>query len=84
MAEPENLVLTLLRELRAEMNARFEAADKRFDAIERRLEMMHRNGEKALRGFIGHRAMVERTMASFEDEISSLKHRVERLETADA
>jgi len=48
MAEPENLVLTLLREMRAEMNARFEAADKRFDGIERRLDMMHRNGEKAL------------------------------------
>jgi chromosome segregation ATPase len=95
MVEPDNLVLTLLREMRADMNARFEAlesrmearfdaVDKRFEAIERRLEMMHRNGEKALRGFIGHRAMVERTMASFEDEISSLKRRVERLETAEA
>ncbi len=91
MAEPENLVLKLLREIRADMDARFDAVDKRFDAvdkrfeaIERRLEMMHRNGEKALRGFIGHRAMVERTMASFEDEISNLKQRVERLETAEA
>ncbi len=93
MSEPDNFVLVLLREMRAEtnarfealqgrMDARFEAVDKRFDLIERRLEMMHRNGEKALRGFIGHRAMVERTMASFEDEIGSLKQRVERLETA--
>lgn len=89
MAEPENLVLTLLRELRADMNARFdavdrrfEAMDQRFDTVERRLDMMHRNGERALRGFIGHRAMVERTMASFEDEISGLKRRVEQLETA--
>ncbi len=87
MVEPDNLVLTLLREMRADIDARFnavdarfDAVDKRFEAIERRLEMMHRNGEKALRGFIGHRAMVERTMASFEDEISS----VERLETAEA
>jgi len=86
MSEPDNFVLVLLREMRAETNARFEALesrmDTRFDLIERRLDMMHRNGEKALRGFIGHRAMVERTMASFEDEISSLKHRVDRLETA--
>ena len=86
MSEPDNFVLVLLREMRAETNARFEALesrmDTRFDAIERRLDMMHRNGEKALRGFIGHRAMVERTMASFEDEIGSLKQRVERLETA--
>ena len=89
MAEPENLVLVLLRELRAEMNARFDAVDTRFkevdarlDAIERRLEIMHQNGEKALRQFIGHRAMVERTMASFEQDLSILKQRVDRLETA--
>jgi hypothetical protein len=73
MAEPENLVIALLREMRADMNARFTAleermnarfaeVDARFQAIERRLEMMHRNGEKALRRFIGHRAMVERTI----------------------
>ncbi len=98
MSEPDNLVLVLLREMRADMDARFTSIDgrldaletrlgalePRFDLIERRLDMMHRNGEKALRGFIGHRAMVERTMASFEDEIGSLKQRVERLETAQA
>jgi hypothetical protein len=95
MAEPENLIIRLLRELRAEMDARFEAVEKRFDtlegrmdarfeAIDRRLDIMHRNGEKALRGFIGHRTMVERTMASFEDEISALKRRVEVLEDARA
>jgi hypothetical protein len=93
MPNPENFVVVLLREMRAEMNARFDAfekrvderfaaVDRRFETIERRLEMMHRNGEKALRGFIGHRAMVERTMPSFEDEISSLERRVERLEAA--
>ena len=98
MVEPDNLVLKLLREMRAEMDARFtsiddglqrlesrlDALEPRFDFIERRLDMMHRNGEKALRGFIGHRAMVERTMASFEDEISSLKRRLEVLEDARA
>lgn len=75
MSEPENLVLVLLRELRSEMNARFDHLEARMEArfatVDRRLDMMHRNGEKALRGFIGHRAMVERTM----------KQRIERLET---
>jgi hypothetical protein len=77
MSEPDNLVLAHLRELRAdiearfeqqrtEMDARFDAVDARFDRIEQRLEIMHSNGEKALRQFIGHRAMVERTMASFQ------------------
>ena len=50
MPEPENLVLVQLRELRAHMDERFDATDKRLDNIEARMEMMHRNGEKALRG----------------------------------
>jgi len=84
MSEPDNLALVLLREMRADMNARFDAIENRLDAMDRRLDVMHRNGEKALRGFIGYRAIVERTMASFEDDISSLKRRVEQLETAQA
>ncbi len=86
MVEPDNLILTLLRELRAQMDARFEALEGRMDArldkIERRLEMMHANGDKALRQFIGHRAMAERTMASFEVDMREVKRRLELLETA--
>lgn len=97
MTEPENLVLAHLRELRADMNARFDAMEKRFEArfeaVEKRLDGMHRNGMLALKNFIGHRTMTERAMASFDDEvrglrqrldgdISDLKRRVEQLETA--
>jgi hypothetical protein len=32
--------------------------------------MMHANGMKALKSFIGHRTMTERSMASFDDEVS--------------
>jgi len=91
MAEPDNIVLVHLRELRADMGARFdemerrfEAVDKRFEAIEKRLDVMHTNGIKALRSFIGHRSIFERTMASVENDISDLKQRVERLEAARA
>lgn len=97
MSEPENLVLAHLRELRADMNARFDAMEERFEArfqaIERRLDQMHLNGMKALKGFIGHRTMTERAMASFDEEVRGLrqridndivdlKRRVEQLETA--
>jgi hypothetical protein len=66
MSDPDNIVLAHLRELRADINARL-------DKIERRLEMMHGNGEKALRQFIGHRAMVERTIATFQFDIRALE-----------
>lgn len=90
MVEPDNLVLTLLRELRADIEAfrsqaeaRADAIEQRLDKIERRLEIMHTNGDKALRQFIGHRAMVERSMASFEVDQRELKRRVELLENAE-
>jgi hypothetical protein len=84
MVEPENLVLTLLQELPAQMDARFAAMDTRFDKIEKRLEMMHANGDKARRQFIGHWSMVERSIASFEVDMREAKRRVELLETTES
>jgi hypothetical protein len=77
MAEPDNLILAHLRELRADMTARFDAVDGRFEAVEKRLEAMHGNGMKALKSFIGHRTTTERSMASFDDEVARLRQRVE-------
>ena len=77
MAEPDNIVLVHLRDLRADMNARFDAMESRFEAIEKRLEMMHANGMKELKSFIGHRTMAERAMASFDDEVTRLRRRVD-------
>ena len=93
MSEPENLILAHLRELRAEMAAsrdelkgEIKAAEermtRRLQTMEKRIDAMHLNGVTALRGFIGHRSMVERTMASFESDVTALKQRVERLEGA--
>lgn len=86
MTELENHTLVLLREMRAEMREEFAKvrgeADARLDRIEKRLDAMHRNGLKALKGFIGHRAMVERTTASFEDQMARLELRMQALENA--
>jgi hypothetical protein len=82
MSEPDNIVLAHLRELRAAMDARFDAVDARFDRIESRLDAMQRNGQQALRQFVGHRAMVERTIASFHLDIRAIERRVRPLEAA--
>ena len=100
MAEPENLILVHLRELRSEvaalrdqldtvearldrMEQRLEKSDYRLDRMEQRLDAMHLNGVKALRGFIGHRAMTERAMGSMDTQIGRLEQRVARLEAAE-
>jgi hypothetical protein len=73
MAEPDDIILAHLRELRADTNARF-------DRLKKRLEGMLLDSANAPRGLIGHRAMVERTISSFEDEMTRLIERIERLE----
>jgi hypothetical protein len=82
MVEPDNLVLTLLRELRAEMDSLRSEINARFDETDRRLGQMHANGVKALGQFVGHRSMVERTMGSFQADLRALEARVELLESA--
>jgi hypothetical protein len=42
------------------------------------------DGVTALRSFIGHRAMTERSMASNDEQPAQRKQRVERLESAPA
>jgi hypothetical protein len=40
VAEPAEMVVPLLREIRAEINARFDRVDTRFDIVERRLQKL--------------------------------------------
>jgi vacuolar-type H+-ATPase subunit D/Vma8 len=82
MSEPENHTLALLREMRADLERRHDAVTAEFAAIRRQLETMNANGVKALRSFVGHRTMVERTIASFDSDISELRRRVDALEAA--
>ncbi len=51
MSEPENLILAHLRELRADMTARFDAVDRRFEAVEARLDKLDANAVRFMRSF---------------------------------
>jgi hypothetical protein len=86
MSEPENLTLVVLREMRTEMNARFDAMqaknDARFDAIEKQLEQLRANGVKGLAGFVGHRSMTERAFGSVDKQLAAHEARLDALETA--
>ena len=88
MAEPDNLVLILLREMREEMitrsetNARFDAIEQRLDRMEKRIEQLNVNGLKAMKGFVGHRSMVERAVAAYHDQLARLEVRMAALEAA--
>lgn len=83
MAEPENHTIVLLREIRADiarLTDKIDKVEERLDHMSKRLDAMHLNGMKALKGFIGHRSMMERAVASIDDQFTRLEARVDALE----
>ena len=88
--EPDNPVLQLLRTMRAENSARFDAIesvlkdvrltvaghDLRFDALDERVEMI-REGTVSAIGFAAH---ASRAHVDLRKQIADLARRVENLE----
>jgi hypothetical protein len=82
MAEPDNLILSILREMRADMaafrpeaTARFDSIDRRFDAVEGRLDAVETKTDGLavlLAGAFGH----------VSHELTALSTRVDALEPA--
>jgi hypothetical protein len=89
MTEPDNLVLVMMREMRASQERiegdlavqKAENAAIRDDlrVIKERVTRIESQSFKWLRQFIGHRTMVERSFASLEEDYVTLKNEVEDL-----
>ncbi len=75
MAEPDNLVPVLLRELRADMDQRFAQADTRFDRLEKRLENVRQAaiGESVLGRYAA--AEVEERLERIDKRLAALEKR---------
>lgn len=73
MSEPDNFILTLPREIRAEMKEGFEGNARRFDVIEAKIESL----KQAMHGepMLGRYATAE-----FEDRIEAIEKRLDKLE----
>lgn len=84
MSERDSLILAHLRELRADMNARFDPVDGRLAAADGRLDRIEAANLKFMRTFVGHRSMTERTFASFELQFEQIEARLTKPERAGA
>ena len=75
MAEPDNLVPVLLRELRADMDQRFAQADTRFDRLEKRLENVRQAaiGESVLGRYAA--SEVEERLERIDKRLAALEKR---------
>ncbi len=74
MPEPSDLVLPLLREMRAEMKARFDGVDARLDAVEK-AQVSYRHA------LAGDTLMSRLLTGEFEERIEALERRVRQLES---
>jgi chaperonin cofactor prefoldin len=78
--DPDNLVLTLLREVRAKLDAhdkRFDHADKRFDKIDERFDGL----DYKLTHVFGFAAMASLGAKHAETKVSDLADRQTQLES---
>ena len=79
--EPDNLMLRLLREIRAKMDdhdKRFDEHDRRFDDLKKAIEDRKETAATGI-GFAAH-ANIRNDM--LEKEIAELKKRMDRIERA--
>lgn len=73
MSEPDNFILKLLREIRAEMKDGFDSAGKRLDSIDAKIESLNQamHGESVLGRY---------ATAEFEDRIEAIEKPLDKLE----
>jgi hypothetical protein len=81
MAEPDNLILSILREMRAEMSAfrgdvdrRFDVVDRRFDAVDERLDSVETKTD-------GIAVLLASVVGHFSHEVQELRVRLDRIDS---
>ena len=84
MADPENLVLSILREMRSEMSefrhfveSRFDSVDRRFDGVEMRLDSVETKTD-------GLAILRASAFGHLSHEVSGLNARVDALDSTRA
>ena len=73
MAEPENMIIPLLRELRAENAARHEQTLEKFQSIEKRLDKIEQAQVSFRQALMGDSLMSKLVTGDFEERIIALE-----------
>ncbi|WP_377289103.1 hypothetical protein [Rhizobium sp. SG2393] len=78
-SEPENMILLLLREMRADIDRRFNEVRTDFDDVKQRLDKLE-SGQKTIRQALTADTMMSKFVTGdFEERIFELERKVEAL-----
>jgi len=80
MSEPDNFILTLLREIRAEMKEGFERVDRKLVEHDLRFEGLDKKIESLKQAMHGESVLGRYASAEFDDRIEAIEKRLEKLE----
>ncbi|HEY0327882.1 MAG TPA: hypothetical protein VGC77_02190 [Rhodopseudomonas sp.] len=81
MAEPVDMILPLLREMRAEMSAGFASIDAKFGVIEKRLERMDDTLVTFRHALSADSLLSKIVTGEFEERLGFLERRLSDLES---
>jgi hypothetical protein len=81
VAEPSDIIVPLLREMRAEMNARFDHVDSRSEVVERRLKKLEETLVSFRQALTADSLLSKLVTGEFEERIEALEKKVKELET---
>lgn len=81
MAEPENMTLVLLREMRSRMETRFDAIDRKLADHDTRFEALDAKLETVKKAAFGESLVGRYMAAEVEDRLAAIEERPAALET---
>lgn len=86
MTEPKDMVIPMLKEMRAAIDKRFDSADKRFDGVDSRLDAVERRldtidgRQKSFNNALTADTMMSKLVTGdFEERIGALEKKVDQL-----
>ena len=80
MAEPGSMIVPLLRDIRTDMNRRFDDIGRQFGKVEERFDRLEKRLENVRQAGIGESVLGRYAAAEVEDRLGQIEKRLAALE----
>ncbi|WP_339765220.1 hypothetical protein [uncultured Hoeflea sp.] len=79
MTEPKDMIIPMLKEMRAEMKTGFDEVEKRFDHVDKRLETIEGRQKSFNTALTADTMLTRLVTGDFEERIGALEKKVDQL-----